>query len=124
METDYFHYIVPRRGGTWISCKEDCESIPGHRLGMFQSLEQFNTLLEIDQEIGINMRIDLECTDGVLLWGDGTNFSSTPAASVANLASNLNYFQGSVKIYNGYLRKTDPGTNIRCICQGNPLNRN
>ncbi|KAK7074419.1 hypothetical protein SK128_017173, partial [Halocaridina rubra] len=51
MHSDGMHYLVPNQRKDWEDCKDECAKVPGHRFGIFHSTEQYNTLVEIQQEI-------------------------------------------------------------------------
>ena len=49
---DGFLYLIPDLRKKWEESKAFCEKIPGHRLGMFHSIVQLQSLVSLQEESG------------------------------------------------------------------------
>ncbi|XP_045133818.1 uncharacterized protein LOC123517609 [Portunus trituberculatus] len=89
LREDKMLYLVVSDRANFTAAKELCKRIPGHRLAITKTINQYETLLRIANEKQISLWVDLrgeKTTAGdVVLWGDDTLYSDSGASRVAKM---------------------------------------
>ncbi|XP_069986199.1 uncharacterized protein [Penaeus vannamei] len=122
-KVDRLLYLKPPFKLPYEAAKNFCAAIPGHRLGIYKTMQQYNMLEEYwcpADNCTSMIYMGLEKTSSGLMFIDGTSFDDAEISDAPRLVNDgISHYAFSI-----YNRNLDDGTGIpalQFLCQANPL---
>ncbi|XP_037776723.1 uncharacterized protein LOC119573551 [Penaeus monodon] len=120
-KVDRLLYLTPSMQLKYEAAKAFCARIPGHRLGMYKTIQQLDMLEEywcLSGNCPATLYMYLEKTADGVVFGDGTPFSSTEIAQTGIVMNSQTSYT-----FIFYNKRVDDATETSArpfLCQANP----
>ncbi|XP_068206717.1 uncharacterized protein [Palaemon carinicauda] len=117
-----YMYLVPVGNRNFPDSKAYCESIPGHRLGIFQTPRALRSLEKVMTTTGLELWTDLHNSPDGPIWGDGVFLDFDVTLPIFEVSYSL-MDTSPIRIRPPGVLDDNPSMNIRgFVCQASFIN--
>ncbi|XP_047468394.1 uncharacterized protein LOC125024633 [Penaeus chinensis] len=122
-DVDGLLYLKPAELTTYASAKERCERIPGHRLGIYKTTQQYQMLGDFTATTATagSLYMDLKKVGDDLIWGDGTSYNDTEIGKAVVVKPFKADARDVMVFWENQLSDAWPDENRKFMCQANPI---
>ncbi|XP_069994514.1 uncharacterized protein [Penaeus vannamei] len=123
LDVDRLLYLKPPIIVNYLTAKEHCQKIPGHRLGIYKTMQQYNMLgaYTTTSVTADSLYMDLEKVGTDLYWGDGTLYTDTEIGRNVTVRDFIKPERYIMMFWDSELSDGRPADSRQFMCQANPL---
>ncbi|XP_047498624.1 uncharacterized protein LOC125045428 [Penaeus chinensis] len=123
IDVDRLLYLKPSIGANFLTAKQHCEKIPGHRLGIYKTMQQYNMLgAYTTTTVTIeSLYMDLVKVGMDLYWGDGTLYNDTEIGRNVDVRDFIKPERYIMMFWDSFVSDGRPSDIRQFMCQANPL---